>query len=426
MQLLYDSPFAKLNSASELLHYENYCVILKSMSGILEGIRVLDLTQVYSGPYCTLLLKDLGAEVIKVERPGAGDLIRNDFPHTVAFEGGPFIILNRGKKAITLDLKSGKGQKICKELAGKVDVLVENFSPGTMDKMGLSSREICALNSRLIYASISAYGQTGPRRDYPGFDPIAQAMGGMTSVTGFPEQPTRCGVSIADFSSGLFTALSIVSALFNRQKTGEGQTIDISMQDCIWQLSSIEYSPHYFLNGQIPGRLGNGHAGMIPSNLYPTKDGRIFISTGVLVQIHRLYKAMGREDLIDTPLGKNQMERYPHRDEIDAAITAWTKTMTTDEILDILKKSDVPCTRLPSFDEVCNDPHLKDRNMIIEVEQEISGKVKTPGSLFKFSKTPGNIQYPAPLLGEHNIEILKEMLGYSEEEITQLSNEGVI
>lgn len=396
------------------------------MPGALNGIKVLDFTQVYSGPFCTLLLKDLGAEIIKVERPGSGDLTRNDIPHTEAMEGGAYIILNRGKKSITIDLKSQKGREICKKLVAKMDVLVENFSPGTMDKLGLGNKEICKLNPRLIYASLSAYGQTGPRRDYPGFDPVAQAMGGMTAVTGFPEEPTRCGVSIADFSSGFFTAMSIITALFHRQCTGEGQTIDISMQDCIWQLTSIEYSPYYFLQGKTPKRLGNGHSAMIPSNLYPTKDGRVFISAGVLAQVHRLYSAMGRSDLIETPLGKNQNERYSHRDEIDAIMAGWTKTKTTEEIVEILKKADVPCTRLPTFDEVCNDPQLLSRNMIIEVEQALSGRVKVPGSLFKLSKTPGNIQYPAPFLGQHNQEVFTEMLGYKEDEVVQLSNEGII
>lgn len=396
------------------------------MGGTLEGIKVLDFTAVYSGPFCTLLLRDLGAEIIKVERPGSGDLIRNDIPHTQSLEGGPFIILNRGKKSITVDLKTEKGRDICRELARKVDVLVENFSPGTMDKLGLGREELCKLNPKLIYASISAYGQTGPRRDYPGFDPVAQAMGGMTSVTGFPDRPTRCGVSIADFSSGLFTTLAIVSALFHKLKTGEGQAIDISMQDCIWQLTSIEFSPYYFLNGQTPTRLGNGHAAMLPSNLYPTRDGRIFIMAGFLAQLKRLYTVMGREDLLDTPLCANQAERFQHREQIDAVVTEWTQTKSTDEIVNLLTKADVPCSKLPAFDEVCNDPQLISRNMIIEVEQAISGKVKTPGSIFKLSKTPGNVKFPAPILGENNQEILSEMLEYAEQEIKQLASEGII
>jgi CoA:oxalate CoA-transferase len=397
------------------------------MASVLEGIKVLDLTQIYSGPFCTLLLKDLGAEIIKVERPEAGDLIRNDVPHTEGLEGGPFIILNRGKKSITLNLKTEKGRNICKELIKKVDVLVENYSPGTMAKLGLGSKEMCELNPKLIYTSISAFGQTGPRRDYPGFDPVAQAMGGMTAVTGFSDNPTRCGVSIADFSSGLFTTLSIVAALHHRQKTGEGQIIDISMQDSIWQLTSIEFAPYYFLNGEIPPRLGNSHPAMVPCNLYPTKDGdRMFINAGVLAQVHRLYTAMGREELINTPLGANQNERILHRAEIDEAISSWSKTKTTKEIQDILKKADVPCTKLPSFDEVCNDPQLLSRKMIIEVDQPVSGKVKTPGSLFKLSKTPGKIDYHAPFLGENNQDVFSEMLGLTEQDIAKLNNEGVI
>ena len=397
------------------------------MASILEGIKVLDLTSVYSGPFCTLLLKDLGAEIVKLERPESGDLIRYDIPHTEGNEGGPFIILNRGKKSITVDLKSEKGHHIIKELIKKVDVLVENFSPGTMDKLGLGSKEICRENPKLIYASISAYGQTGPRRDYPGFDPVAQAMGGMTSVTGFPDNPVRCAVSIADFSSGFFAAMSIIGALYHRLQTGEGQTIDISMQDCIWQLTSIEFAPYFFLNHVLPPRLGNGHAAMIPCNLYPTKDNsRVYINAGVLAQVHRLYTAMGRQDLIDSPLGANQNTRFQHRKEIDDVITAWTKTKTTQEIQDILKNADVPCTRLPSFDEVCSDPQLLSRNMIIEVDQLLSGKVKVPGSLFKMSRTPGKIDYPAPFLGENNQEILAGMLGYTEDEIAKLADEHVI
>jgi CoA:oxalate CoA-transferase len=397
------------------------------MASVLEGIKVLDFTQVYAGPFCTLLLKDLGAEIIKVERPEAGDLTRNDVPHTEGLEGGAYIILNRGKKSLTVDMKTEKGRNICKELVKQVDVLVENFSPGTMDKLGLGSQEMCKLNPKLIYASLSAYGQTGPRRDYPGFDPVAQAMGGMTAVNGFSDSPTRVGVSIADFSSGLFTTLSIVSALYHRLKTGEGQTIDISMQDCIWQLTSIEFSPYYFLANQNPPRLGNGHSAMVPCNLYPTKNGdRMIISAGVLSQVHRLYTAIGREDLINSPLGANQNERVKHREEIDEVLSAWTKTKDTQEIMDTLKKADVPCTKLPTFDEVCNDPQLLSRNMIIEVEQDISGKVKTPGSLFKLSKTPGKIDFPAPFLGQNNQEVLSDMLGYTGQEISQLSSKGVI
>ena len=397
------------------------------MSGVLNGIKILDLTSVYSGPFCTLLLKDLGAEVIKLERPESGDLIRYDIPHTEGNEGGPFIILNRGKKSLTVDMKTEKGRNLVKALVKKVDVLVENFSPGTMDKLGLDSKTITALNPKIIYASISAYGQTGPLRDYPGFDPVSQAMGGMIAVTGFPEKPVRSAVSIADFTSGMFAAMAILGALYHRLATGEGQVIDISMQDCIWQLTSIEYAPYYFLNGVEPPRLGNQHAAMIPCNIYEAKDGgRVIINAGVLSQLHRLYTAMGRKDLIETPLGGNQSVRFQHRNEIDKLVADWVKTKNTPEIQEICKKSDVPCTRVPLFSEVCKDPQLLSRNMIIDVEQTLSGKVKVPGSIFKMSRTPGKIDFGAPFLGENTQEILSGLLGLSDDEITELSNEHII
>jgi CoA:oxalate CoA-transferase len=397
------------------------------MNSILNGIKVLDLTNVFSGPYCTMLLKELGAEVIKVERTESGDVIRKDAPLTKGAESGIFIILNRGKKSITLDLKTTKGIEIVKQLIKKVDVLVENFSPGTMDKLGLGSKEMSALNPRLIYASISAYGQTGPRRNYPGFDPVAQAMGGLTSVSGHPDgPPTRCAVSVADFGTGLYTAYAIVGALYYRQQTGEGQVIDMSLQDCVWALTSIEFSPIYFITGRIPQRLGNGHVSATPGNLYPTKDGYIIISCGVLSQVHRLYTAMGRADLINSPLGDNQNVRIKHKNEIDSVVGDWTKTRTTEELVKTLQKVDVPCSGVPTFDQVCQDEQLLSRGMITEVEQPISGKVKVPGSVFKLSKTPGDVNYPAPHLGEHNEEIYTELLGYSQREIEEFSNKHII
>lgn len=397
------------------------------MDTILNGIKVLDVTNVYSGPFCTMMLKNFGAEVIKVERVGVGDVVRRDAPLTEGDESGTFIILNRGKKSITLDMKSDKGREIIKQLVQKVDVLVENFSPGTMDKLGLGSKEMCALNPKLIYASISAYGQTGPRRHFPGFDPVAQALGGLTSVSGQPDgPPTKCAVSIGDFSVGLFTAYAILGALFYRQRTGEGQIIDMSLQDCIWLLTSIEFAPTYFLTGKVPQRLGNGHPIMTPGNLYPAKDGSVIICTGVLSMVHRLYTAMGRQDLIDTPLGANQSIRINYREQIDAIVADWTKTQEAAKIVKILEAADIPCVAVPTFDQVCNDEQLISRGMITEIEQEISGKVKVPGSLFKLSKTPGVLDQPAPILGEHNSEILSELLGYSEEEIEALSSDRII
>jgi CoA:oxalate CoA-transferase len=397
------------------------------MTGALKDIKVLDLTRAYSGPFCTLLLRDMGAEIIKVEKIEGGDTVRKDYPVTGGGESGVFIILNRGKKSITLDVREKKGREICKELVKKVDVLVENFSPGTMEKLGLGSDVLCRINPGLIFASISGYGHTGPRRNNVSYDPIAQAMGGMTSVTGFPDSPPiKCGVSIADFGSGLFTAYAIVSALHHRDKTGEGQTIDMSLQDSVWQLTSLEFSPFYFLTGKVLPRLGNGHQAMAPGNLYMAKDGPVLISTGVMEQVKTMYKVMGREDLINSPLCSNQSERYKYKTQIDAIVGDWTKTKTVAEIVKLLSDHEIPCSPVPSLDQVANDPQLIERDMIIEVEQELSGKVKVPGSIFKMSKTPGNVKLRSPILGEHNHEIYSGLLGYSEEKLAQLSEEDII
>ena len=397
------------------------------MAGALDGIMVLDFTRAYSGPFCTLMLRDLGARVIKVELPGSGDNVRKDYPLTAGGEGGTFIILNRGKKSITLNLKSDKGREICKKLVARADVLLENYSPGTMAKLGLGHEELCRSNPRLIYASISGYGQTGPYRDRVSYDPMGQAMGGITSVTGFPDSPPiKCGVSIADFSTGLYTTIAILAALHHRQKTGQGQYIDMSIQDCVWLLTAIEYSPPYFLTGKALPRLGNSHPAMAPGNLYMAKDGPVLISTSGHSQVLAFYKAIGREDLWNTPFTSDQSERYKYKPQIDALVGEWASSRTVAEVLKILREADIPCAPVPSFDQVCNDPQLISRDMIIEVEQPKSGPVKVPGSLFKMSRTPGNVKYPAPALGEHNREILAEALGYTEEEIEKLSGEGVI
>jgi CoA:oxalate CoA-transferase len=395
------------------------------MTGALHGIKVLEIGHVYSAPFCTLLLKDLGAEVIKIERL-TGDTVRNDAPLTEGSESGTFIILNRGKKSITLNIASEKGRDIVRELVEQVDVLIENFSPGTMDQLGLGYEDLCKVNSKLIYASISGYGHTGPRKNEVSFDPVAQAMGGMTAINGFPEQPTKCAVAIADFGTGVFTALAVVAAYVHLLKTGEGQMIDMSLQDCIWQLSSIEWSPFYFLKDIVPERTGNGHPKAVPGNLYRTSNGSVRIDCGVLSQVQRLFRLIGGEDLVNSPYCCNQADRIKYKPQIDALVGEWTSTRTSEEIVAALKQIEVPCSLVPTFDQVCNDAQLSSRDMIIEVEQLVSGLVKVPGSVFKLSKTPGDIKFPAPILGEHNAEIYSNMLGYSEEEMNALADEGIV
>jgi CoA:oxalate CoA-transferase len=399
------------------------------MAGALEGLKILDMTNWHAGPFCTLLLRDLGAEIIKVERTvkDGGEGPRKNTPRTEAEECGVFIMLNRGKKSITLNTASTKGQDIARKLAQKVDVLVENFTPGVMDKMRLGSKELCKLNPKLIYASISGFGHSGPRQYDVVFDPVAQAMGGIMSVTGYADgTPTKVGAPIADLMTGVFTAAAILAALHHRDKTGEGQVIDMSLQECVFLPTAMWSGPSYFIDGRVPGRFGNGDEWLTPANLYPAKDGYVYIAAPLLGQTRNVFKTMGREDLLDSPLCAEGNVRIKYKKEIDELIGEWTKTRNVADILDTLKKADVPCSAVPDFAQVCNDPQIKARDMVIEVEQVLSGKVKVPGSPFKLSKTPGNIKHPAPFLGENNLEVYSGMLGLSESQLEKLAGEDII
>jgi CoA:oxalate CoA-transferase len=399
------------------------------MAGALDGIKILDFTMWHSGPFCTLLLRDLGAVIIKVERTvkDGGEAPRKNKPNTAAEESGHFILLNRGKKSITLSIPTQKGKEIVKALAQKVDVLIENFTPGAMDKLGLGSKELCQINPKLVYASISGFGHSGPRQFDVAFDPVAQAMGGMMSANGYSDgSPTKVGVPMADLITGTITAVAILAALRHRDKTGQGQVIDMSLQDCVFLPTSMWCGPTYFIDGKVPQRYGNGDEWLTPANLYPCKDGYVYIASPLLGQTQNLYKTMGRADLLNTPLCAEGNIRIKYKKEIDDLIGQWTKTKKVIEVLDALKKADVPCSAVPDFAQVCEDPQIKQREMVIEVEQVLSGKVKAAGSVFKMSRTPGNIKYPSPFLGENNLEIYGELLGYSEAELARMADEGVI
>ena len=393
----------------------------------LDGVKVLDFTRFMAGPTCTLILRDLGAEVIKVERPGRGDPIREFLPTTEGGESNFFINLNRGKKSITLNLASERGFQIIKDLAKKVDILVENFSPGVMDRLGLSYEAVNEINPGLIYASLSGFGNNGPRRSGIAFDIIGQAMGGLISVNGFPNSPpVKVGTSIGDSLCGTHGVIAILAALHYRGKTGEGQRIDISMQDCIWSITAIEHAGFYFLNNEIPQKPANSYPNDAGTNIYATKDSSVIIAAITTEQFESLLKAISRKDLIGNPKYTTQTERIKHKDEFDAIVESWTKTKTVEEITNELTQVRVPCSQVPDFDQVANDPQLLYREMIIEVNQPLSGKVKVPGSLFKMSKTPGNIRFHAPSLGEHNYEVYSELLGYSKQDIKKLEEDGII
>ena len=393
----------------------------------LEGIRVLDLSRMYGGPMCTMLLAELGAEVVKVEIPGGGDGVRNLAPQTEGLEGYPFIILNRGKLGVTLNLSRLEGRRICRELVGRCDVLVENFTPGVMDGLGLSYEELRNDRPGLIYASISGFGHTGPSRTQVAFDTVIQAMGGLISVNGQPNSPpTKVGPAVADFLGGVYAAIAIVAALQHRNRTGEGQHIDISMQDCVWAVTAIQHLPLYLTTGQDPPKLGNRMIEVTPFNIYPAKDGYIVIATVTVGQWQRLLEVIGREDLKDVPEYGSQVDRIRHVDEIDAVLEEWTRQRTVDEMIAELRALDLPCAPVPTFGQVAHDPQLASRAMQVEVEQTISGSVTVPGSVFKMSRTPGDATQPAPFLGQHNAEVYSRLLGLPPEEIDRLQEEGVI
>jgi len=396
------------------------------MAKSLEGVRILDFTQYLSGPHCTSVLSELGAEIIKIEMPGKGEPERLAMPMTPKRESYQFLSYNRGKKSITLNLKSSKGLEIARKLAGKVDVLVENFAPGGMERLGLSYEEVSKINPRILYASISGFGQTGPRRNDVSYDVVAQAMGGLMSVTGYADgEPLKAGISLGDYMGGYNGVIAILAALYYRTVTGEGQAIDISMQDGIWAMVFPDRAD-YFDTRIVPKRIGNRLSSSAPFGAYNARDGYVVICTITDPQWQKVLQAMGREDLSGEPRYATRENRTKNMTEVDGLVQAWCKERTVEEVLAILKKSGVPCSPLPTFDQVADDPQLLSREMIVEVEQPVSGKVKLSGSVYKMSKTPGDRRKRIPAVGEHNEEIYGGLLGIDAQEIQKLRQEGII
>ena len=396
------------------------------MAKALEGVRVLDFTQYLSGPHGTSVLSELGAEVIKIEMPGKGEPERQAMPKTPKRESYQFLSYNRGKKSITLNLKNPKGVEIAQKLAAKVDILVENFAPGGMDRLGLSYEQVSRINPRIIYASISGFGQTGPRRNDVSYDVVAQAMGGLMSVTGHPDgEPLKAGISLGDYMGGYNGVIAILAALYYRTVTGEGQAIDISMQDGIWAMVFPDRA-NYFDDHIVPKRIGNKLSSSAPFGAYKAKDGSVVICTITDPQWQKVLQAMGREDLIGEQRYSTRENRTKNMEEVDGLVQGWCKEKTVDEVFAILKKFGVPCSPLPTFDQVANDPHLLSRDMIVEVEQPVSGKVKLSGSVYKMSKTPGDRKQRVSEVGEHNEEVYGGLLGIDAQEIKKLKEESVI
>ncbi|MBM3166794.1 MAG: CoA transferase [Chloroflexi bacterium] len=397
------------------------------MEKALTGTRVLDFTRMAAGPVCTMIMAELGADIIKIELPQGGDAMRTTPPLTEGLESYLFLTCNRGKRSITLDPRTEEGNRIARQLASKCDVLVENFTPGIMDKMGLGHETIVAENPGLIYVSVSGFGNTGPYRSYAAYDTIVQAMGGLISVNGRPDSPpTKVGPAVADICGGVFAALATLAALQYKNRTGRGQYVDISMQDVVWMLTATQFLPFYTMTGQEPPRPGNRQLEITPFNIYPAKDGHIVIGIVTVDQWQRFIKVIGREDLKEVKEYAMQANRIKHVDEIDALVGKWTRVRTVDEMLKLFRDADLPCAPVPTFRQVANDPQLTSRNMQVEIEQLVSGKVKVMGSVFKMSQTPGDPAQPAPFLGQHTHEVYAELLGFSDDRITELQEKRVI
>jgi len=396
------------------------------MKKALEGVKVLDFTQYLSGPHCTSVLCELGAEILKVERPGSGEPERKAAPMTPKGESYQFFAYNRGKKSITLNMKNPEGLEIAKKLVAECDILVENFAPGVLEKLGRGYDVANSINPGIIYASISGFGQTGPRRDEVTYDMVGQAMGGLMSVTGYEDgEPLKVGVSLADYMGGYNASIAILAALHYRTMTGEGQQIDISMQDGIWAMVFPDRA-NYFDTMATPKRFGNKLSSSTPFGSYKAKDGYVVICTITDDQWQNVLKALGREDLSNDERFMTRVLRVKHMEEVEGILNDWLMERTVDEAVTELKKFKVPCSNVPTFDQVANDPQILHREMIVEVEQPLSGKVKLGGSVFKMSRTPGDRKQRIPLVGEYNEDIYSELLGYSEEDLEKLRAEGTI
>lgn len=375
----------------------------------LEGVRILDFTRVLSGPYCTMMLADMGAEVIKIERPQTGDDSRSFGPF-INGQSGYFISVNRGKKSVVLDLKTQEAKEIIKKLIKKSDVLVENFRPGTMKKLGFDYEVVRKINPKIIYTSITGYGQSGPISQYAGYDVIAQAIGGLMSITGYPDTPpTRVGTSIADILSGMFAAYGIVVALYARQKTGKGSQIDISMVDSV--VAVLENAiVRYSITQKIPGRIGSRHPSLCPFDIYKARDGYIAIACGTEELWREFCAAIKREELIHNRFFETNELRLKNEKRLKSVIEKYTTRHTIKELLIALNNHGVPCGPVNDIFRVIKHPQVLYRNMIVELFQKKLGKIKVAGTPVKIKGVDDKNFKPAPLLGEHTKEVLEEVV----------------
>jgi crotonobetainyl-CoA:carnitine CoA-transferase CaiB-like acyl-CoA transferase len=393
------------------------------MKQALEGTRVLDLTQVMAGPFCTMLMGDLGADVVKIEPPG-GDSTR-------AMAGGRgsespgFWAVNRNKRGIVVDLKDPRGAEVLRALAARADVVVENYRPGTMDDLGLGYEALSRVNRALIYASISGFGATGPYASRGGFDLVAQGMSGLMSITGEPgDPPVKCGIPITDLGAALLALQAVLAAYIHRLRTGEGQRIDTSLLEAGIALSVWE-SAQYFSGGGVPEPMGSAHRMFAPYQAIRCADGYITVGAANPRTWERLARALGRPELLDRTEYATATDRVRNRVRLAEEIEAVTKGQPRSHWLSRLEEAGVPCGPILDYEEVFADPHVRAREMVQEMDHPAAGRIRVVGPAVKLSETPASLRRPSPRLGEHTAEVLGE-IGYTAAQIDALAASGVV
>ncbi len=384
--------------------------------GLLQGMKVLDLSRVLAAPYCGMMLADMGADVIKIERPGKGDDSRANMP-IVNGESAYYMNLNRNKRGIVINLKNEAGKDLFRRMVKDADVVLENYRPGVMDKLGLGYEELKKINPGIIYASVSGFGHYGPYSQRPGYDVIGQAMSGLMSTTGWPDSaPTRTGTAISDVMGGVSCCVGILAAYVNKLKTGEGEKVDVALVDSM--VSSLEIiNMIYLCTGRVPQRIGNRYEALFPYDSFQAKDGMLVIGAGNDKLFAALANLMGRPDLIEDPRFVHNNDRVKNHAELKPIIEDWLKDWNVDDAVDAMLAAGCPAGPINTIDRVVNDPHIAGaREMFVDVEHPVAGKMKITGNQIKLTNHKIDTFTPAPLLGQHTVEVLMEKLGMTREE----------
>ena len=391
----------------------------------LEGVRVLDLTQILAGPFCTMLLADMGADVIKIEKPEGGDDTRRMGPPFVSGESAAFLVTNRNKRSIVLNLKTEAGVAVFRHMVKEADVLVQNLSPGSLDRMGLGYNDLKEVNSALIYCTISGFGATGPYKHRRGFDLVTQGVSGLMSITGLPDTlPLKISVPVTDLNAGMYGAYGVLCAYINRLKTGQGQHVDSSMLE-----GGIAYtfweSAVYFTTGEVPKPVGSTHRLLAPYQPFHTSDGYINVACANQATWERMCKAINRQDLLEDSRFAANSDRVQNVADLVEPMSETFAQKSSAHWLQVLEKAGVPCGPIYDMADVYSDPQVLAREMVVEMDHPTAGRIRNIGIPVKLSATPGSIRLPAPTLGQHTEEILAQF-GYSEADIAGFKKSGVV